>query len=285
MTLEISAEEQDRRTTYILGLTEDDKAERMKGLGASDANIICGGDPEKLYQLWQVKCGLIEPEDLSNILAVQMGTWTEALNIYWFEKQTGKRVVKRKEKFPHPKHSFIVARPEGLTDSDQSILECKHVGAFHYDLNTIRERYLPQVTVQIACCGAERGYLSVFSGNNKWEFDTIERDVIYEQEVLAQMKAFWRHVEERTPPHAMEALTAPLPPNLLRKVSMSSNQVWCAAEQQYFDSQEAASLFEKAKKSMKGLVENDVGEAFGPRLKLKRSKDNKLLFSETKGGK
>lgn len=282
MALEITAEEQDRRTTYILGLTEDDKAERMKGLGASDANIICGGDPEKLYNLWQVKCGLIEPEDLSNILAVQMGTWTEALNIYWFEKQTGKRVTRRKEKFAHPKHPFIVARPEGLTDSDQSILECKHVGPFGYDLTTIRERYLPQVTVQIACCGAERGYLSVFSGNAKWEFDTIERDVIYEQEVLAQMRAFWRHVEERTPPAAMEALAAPLPPNLLRKISMTSNQIWLAAEEQYFQNEGASKLFDKAKSAMKACVEADVGEATGPRLQLKRGKDNSLRFSEVK---
>lgn len=282
MTLEISAEEQDKRTTYILGLTEDDKAERNKGLGASDANIICGGDPEKILHLWKVKRGEAEAEDLSDILAVQMGTWTEALNIYWFEKQTGKRVTSRKEKFAHPKHPFIVCRPEGLVDGTTAILECKHVGAFHYDIATIRARYLPQVAVQMACCGAERAYLSVFSGNNKWECDTIERDPIYEQEVLAALRAFWRHVEEGTPPVDLPEAHAPVPHALLRTVLMSGSNIWGAAEVQYLDNEKQAKLFEDAKKSMKELIEEDVGEATGNLLKIKRSKSGSLSFSKVK---
>lgn len=285
MTLEISADEQDRRTTYILGLTDEDKADRRKGIGASDANIICGGDPDKIFHLWQVKRGEAEAEDLSDILAVQMGTWTEALNIFWFERQTGKRVTDRKRKFPHPRHDYIVARPEGLVDDGRAILECKHVGAFHYDLNTIRARYLPQIAVQMACAGAERAYLSVFSGNNKWEHDTIERDPIYEQEVLTALKVFWAHVQDGTPPVDIPEAHAPLPPELLRKIDMKASNVWGAAEAQYLENEDGAKLYEVAKKTMKDLIEDDVGEATGHKLKIKRSKTGALSFSKVKGGK
>ena len=48
-------------------------AERRKGIGGSDANIIMSGDPERLIALWREKRGEAEPEDLSGNLAVQMG--------------------------------------------------------------------------------------------------------------------------------------------------------------------------------------------------------------------
>lgn len=285
MTLAFSAEDMDRRTQVILGLSEDDKAERNKGIGASDANIICGGDAEKIIHLWRVKRGEAEPEDLSDILAVQMGTYTEALNIFWFEKNTGLRVVKRKEKFAHPKYPFVVARPEGVIQSTTDVLECKHVGPFNYSLETIRQRYLPQLAIQMACCGSDKAYLSVFSGNSKWEYDVIERDPIYEQEVLVAVKRFWECVETGEPPVDLPEAHAPIPVALMRKVDLSTSNVWCAAEAQYVENEAQSKLFESAKKTLKELVEADVSEATGRLVKVKRSVSGSLTLSRVRGGK
>ena len=56
-------------------------------------NFIGGSDAVKImdaewYELWQVKMGLKEPEDLSSILAVQLGVHTEEFNLRWFEENT-----------------------------------------------------------------------------------------------------------------------------------------------------------------------------------------------------
>jgi predicted phage-related endonuclease len=63
------------------GPDREQKALRKDALGGSDANTIMGGDEKKLLRLWREKRGEAEPEDLSDILAVQMGSFTEPFNV------------------------------------------------------------------------------------------------------------------------------------------------------------------------------------------------------------
>ena len=42
---------------------------------------------EDWLELWLVKTGRKEPEDLSEILPVQLGSFTEEFNLDWFSKQ------------------------------------------------------------------------------------------------------------------------------------------------------------------------------------------------------
>jgi predicted phage-related endonuclease len=78
-----------------LGLSAEAIAARRHSIGGSDANTIMSGNADRLIQLWREKRGEAEPEDLSDNLAVQMGSYTEALNVAWFEKQTGFHVIAR----------------------------------------------------------------------------------------------------------------------------------------------------------------------------------------------
>ena len=153
MALALSDSDVLARVDVILGLTQDEVNDRRTYLGASDFNTILGGDAARINQLWAEKVGLQEPEDLSDILAVQMGTWTEALNIRWLEKQTGLTVTDRQKRFTHPKHPFIIARVDGMTilpSGEVACVEAKHVGPFSYDLEATAARYAPQMAVQTA---------------------------------------------------------------------------------------------------------------------------------------
>ena len=62
--------------------------DRRSYVGGSDARVIMGDDQGKLIRLWREKRGEIEPEDLSDVLVVQLGTVTEDLNRRWFERNT-----------------------------------------------------------------------------------------------------------------------------------------------------------------------------------------------------
>ena len=73
-------------------LTAEQIAFRKTVIGGSDANILMSGDNEKIFRLWQEKRGERESDDLSEILVVQMGIWTEAFNRIWFTKTTGRSV-------------------------------------------------------------------------------------------------------------------------------------------------------------------------------------------------
>lgn len=283
--MEITEAALDARASFLLGLTQDDVDERRGYIGASDANVILSGDAAKVHALWQVKRGDAEPEDLSDVLAVQMGTWTEELNLYWYARQTGHVVAGRRSKLVHPTAPYVRATLDGRTvlpSGQRVIVEAKHVGPFSYSKEKTAERYAPQLAVQMACAGAEIAHLSIFSGNSVWELAAVERDPLYEDQVMAALAVFWRHVKDGTPPVDLPAPKVLYPVELLRKVDLSTNNAWVASEEDYLANEQAASLFESAKATLKGLVEDDVGEAKGRRLKVSRSKNGALRFSRVK---
>lgn len=99
-----------------MALSDEQKAFRRQGIGGSDANIIMGGDREKILRLWREKRGEIEPEDLSDVLPVQMGVWTEPFNIMWFEKQTGKTVTGNGEQRKSEEYPWMLCTLDGECD-------------------------------------------------------------------------------------------------------------------------------------------------------------------------
>ena len=57
--------------------------DRTKGIGGSDAKKIVDGS---WHDLWLEKTGRKEQDDLSEILAVQIGIATETLNLDWLQR-------------------------------------------------------------------------------------------------------------------------------------------------------------------------------------------------------
>src|SRR6478672_6201404 len=75
-----------------IGLRADEVELRRQFIGGSDANIILCGEPERVLRLWREKRGEEAAEDLTKVLPVMLGSWTEAFNRQWFERQTGQQV-------------------------------------------------------------------------------------------------------------------------------------------------------------------------------------------------
>jgi len=75
-----------------LGLSLEARAARRKGLRGSDATIIMGSDPERPAKLWEEKTCRREPDDLGDVLAVQLGNWLEPSNAAWYRKITGHQI-------------------------------------------------------------------------------------------------------------------------------------------------------------------------------------------------
>ena len=112
---------------------------RIGFIGGSDMRRIMEGD---WISLWQEKTGRKKPDDLSDVLPVQLGTFTEQFNINWFGQQTGKEVSFSQHEIKLdvdgiPCKGMLDGLVEGVTP-----IECKHT----YDNNSIDnvlKQYMP----------------------------------------------------------------------------------------------------------------------------------------------
>jgi predicted phage-related endonuclease len=259
-----------------LGLSAEQRVLRQNALGGSDANTIMGGDEKKLLRLWREKRGEVEPEDLSDILAVQMGSFTEPLNVAWFEKNTGLVVetiaLPRCDKGP----AFMRCTLDGWIAERAAVFEAKHCGTRSTDAE-IFARYVPQLTHNCICVGSTAAFLSVFKGNGDWVMFQYDLDAAYAERLIAAEEAFWNCVRTGTPPCAVEAEPTPKPVGVV-EYDMQGNNEWASYCADYTETELAADRHELARKSLKALMPDDASKCFGYGLELRRDKRGAVRF-------
>ena len=270
-----------------LGLSAEQLALRKDAIGGSDANIIMGGDEKKLLRLWREKRGEAGPEDLSDILAVQMGSFTEPFNAAWFEKNTGYRVIGSGKLVKHPTIQHMRATLDGEVVNDfgmdsemeLGIFEAKHCGTRSTDAE-IFARYVPQLTHNCLCAGFERAFLSAFKGNGDWVMFEYELDLAYAQRLTEAEAAFWDCVRTGTPPCPVEPEPTPKPVGVV-EYDMATSNAWTSFAGEYLETKLAADRHAAAKDELKALVPVDASKCFGHGIIIKRDKRGALRFTET----
>ena len=171
--------------------------DRHKGIGGSDSGILMQESLSGIHNLWLLKTQRKEPDDLSDVLPVQMGVLTEDFNRSWFTKQTGI------ETEPYPGvivDGFRYAHFDGVTLPHQKeIIECKHTNAFN-TMRKVKTKYYAQIQHYLLLSKLDTCYLSVFFGNMKWEFVPIKKNLQYQIELLKRQELFWELVDKDEEP-------------------------------------------------------------------------------------
>ena len=99
------------------GPKQEKFSSRTSFIGGSDARIIMGNDETALVRLWREKRGEAEPEDLSGNLIVQLGVATEALNRIWYERNTGRRIIRDvQRRVKHTAIPWMAATLDGIVE-------------------------------------------------------------------------------------------------------------------------------------------------------------------------
>lgn len=268
-----------------LGLSAEAVSRRVLSIGGSDANILMSGDPQAVLALWEAKTGRRAPDDLSGVLPVVMGSFTEPLNLAWFEKQTGLAVEDSGVALIHPQDAWRTATLDGVIRQPRghevvAIWEAKHVGSFWKD-DAILAKYQPQLHHNMAVAGATKAHLSVFKGNADWLHFEVGYDAAYGAAVRKAEWAFWMAVQADEPPTPYDA---PPPPaaDAMREIDMTGNNAWSAFAADWLAHAAAAKTFEKAAKELKALIEPDVKLAHGHGIACSRSKAGALTIKESK---
>jgi predicted phage-related endonuclease len=269
------------RRTRHLGMSDEARKARMTSLGGSDAKIIISGDQRAIERLWHEKRGEEVPEDMSEILLVQLGNVTEALNADWFEFQQQLYVTDEQQKVFYPDWEKAHATLDGLVretlDSKPiGMVEFKFMFPFGFDWEKAIEKYFPQCQHNMMVTGLPVSYLSIMTGAAQHIVVEIEADIFYQVDLLKAEKDFWECVETGRTPGTPEIVVPLL--ERIRVVDMSESNEWGALATTIVGTATAAKRHDKAKKDIKALFPKDAKSASGKGVTVNLSKDGKQLF-------
>lgn len=254
---------------------------RLTGVGGSDQNILQSGDPERIHEIYEIKIQKRPPADLSNVLAVFLGTETEEANRKWYRQQTDKEVVRVGDRIRCETHPFLICTLDGVVydGTVPAVWEAKMVSSFWKSPDILR-RYMPQLQHNMFVTGYDKAYMSVFFGNTRHEIFEVNADPIYQSQIVEVAREFWDSVQTKTPPARIDTIEPPIEP--VRTVDMAMSNSWCAHAVTWLEHKPAAKKFNDAAAELKKLVEADVIEAYGAGIRAKRSKNGAITISEEK---
>ena len=252
--------------------------DRRSFIGGSDARIIMGDDEAALIRLWREKRGEVEPEDLSGVLVVQLGTVTEDLNRRWYERNTGNAVKDVQRRILHPVHRWMGATLDGRVDPGGAVFEAKFMLPWTFSEEAAAEKHMAQLQHNMWVTDAKSAALSIITGGGKWVELTISADPLYQHLLLTAEKKFWRCVTNGDVPRLFGVETPRPRLEAVRIVDMSSSNAWAEFAAAYRRTRPAYQEHEGAKADLKKLVPEDAREAVGHGLRAKRSKSGAISF-------
>ena len=252
--------------------------DRRSFIGGSDARIIMGEDESNLVRLWREKRGEIDPEDLSDVLIVQLGTVTEDLNRRWYERNTGSAVTDLQLRVLHPVHKWMAATLDGLVNPGGAVFEAKFMLPWTFSEEAAAEKHMAQLQHNMWVANARSAALSIITGGGKWVEIKVDADPLYQHLLLTAERKFWRCVMDGEVP-ALFGVEPPKPRlEAVRVVDMSSSNSWAEFAATYRRTRPAYQEHEGAKADLKKLVPEDAREAVGHGLRAKRSKSGAISF-------
>lgn len=178
--------------------------ERQKGIGGSDVGSIMGMNKWKsAFQVYIEKT-----EEITNVSeqseAAYFGTILEDTVAREFSRRTGKKVRKDNRHLVHNQHSFIVANIDRRIVGENAILECKtcsSYGTSEWEGEDIPGSYLLQCQHYMAVTEADKCYIAVLIGNQKFVIKEILRDEELINMIIDSEIKFWNeHVLKGVPP-------------------------------------------------------------------------------------
>jgi predicted phage-related endonuclease len=259
-------------------LTPAQLIERRNRLGGSDIACLMTGDKVKIDRLWREKLGELEPENLDDNLAVQIGIATEPINLRWYERKSGAVVSRQGEVMMHFAYPWAGITLDGWDDNLDCPIEAKSVSG-REPLEVIIERYQPQCQWQMEVTGANQCALSVIVlGMTQHLVEYIERDEDYAAEEVRRGAQFWRCVETRTAPVALDAV--PPPADATKIYDMTGSNAWAEAAGVWRENRQGFEWCRDAEKILKSLVPADAKKCHGYLIQITRDKAGRLSLRE-----
>ena len=177
---------------------------RKRGIGGSDASVVCGISRYKSpVELWMEKTDRIHAQEAGE--AAYWGTQLEALVRTEFTKRTGIEVKQIKQLLQSEEYPFMLANLDGICehpDLGPVIFEAKTASVYKAGEweDAIPDEYALQLAHYMAVTGYQGAYVAVLIGGNTFRWKFVERDEELISMLIELESAFWNHVQDVTPP-------------------------------------------------------------------------------------
>ncbi len=196
-------------------------AQRQKSIGGSEVGAILGLDPYMdPIRLWAIKSGLMEPDDLSDNIAVWYGQHDEPVIAKRLELESGITVALPDDRYEirqRADHDYLHATLDGNVWSPHrptpaiGVLEMKSLNAMGLakaDADGPPHQYLAQLQHGMFVTRRSWGVLACRYGNQAFRWWEVEYDAEwYEGDILPALRQFWHHVTTGTQPEPIGAAT------------------------------------------------------------------------------
>ena len=248
---------------------------RQGFIGGSDLYNIMQGN---WHDLWLIKTGRKQPEDLSHIFRVQLGAFTEQFNIDWFCQDTGHTIEQTQVEVQRVISGIpFKGTIDAIAHSDegkQTILECKHTSSMK-SLNDMLDAYMPQIQLYMTLSHIDKAYLSVIFGNDIG-YCSVDYSESWFKPVIKRCQEFWKCVTTDTEPsHDIDTWKidwSSVAINNLKARDASSDNHFVAMAHEYISTVDSAKANESAKKELRSLIRDDEREVFCDLLAVRRDK-------------
>lgn len=287
--------------------------ERTGFIGGSDCVKIMNG---QWCELWEIKTGRKQPEDLSHLIQVELGSFTEPFNLYWLEKETGWSATETQ--IPYAKgwsdasnhdasdviSNKIIVPMQGTVDAigindegEKAIIECKHTNAFT-TIDKQVEYYMPQIQCYLDLADMDLCIFSVIFGNSKHQATAITRDHNYISAMRKEVLDFWNYVHLDKAPDALwgeeqnefkninhKLLDAIPVDNMIKRDATLDNHFGMLASD-FTANKSSAETYENAKKGLKEIIKPNEREVYNDFITVKRNKRGAITIKRrTQDGK
>jgi predicted phage-related endonuclease len=260
-------------------LTNAQHSNRDGKIGASFLPYLMAGDEAKIINEWRRLVGdpSYEREDLSDVWAVQLGSYLETFVLDWHERKTGKKLFDRQQWFTHPERPFLGCHVDCIRDHDATVIDAKVVGG-HRKIDDVLALYMPQMIAQQRCTKTRSAALLVVVGGAEPVEYPVTWEDAYEDALWQRVDAFWACVGSLTPPFPLPAIAAPVKAE--KVVDLTGSNSWAAEAACWLATKDAARQFDAATKAIKALVPADAAKAHGYGIAATRNKAGSLSIRE-----
>ena len=177
---------------------------RKKGIGGSDAGVVCGVNRWKSpVELWQEKIGQLPYQEAGE--AAYWGRQLESLVKTEFTKRTGIDVLSVNKLLQSKEYPFMLANLDGVCKHPTygtCVFEAKTASAYKSSEweDTIPIEYRLQLQHYMAVTGYIGAFIAVLIGGNTFKYQFIERDEELISMLIQRESDFWEHVKSDIPP-------------------------------------------------------------------------------------